>query len=80
MKNLKRMGLIVAVTIICISFVNMPSRAGSIVYTWNEDDGQAVTGTLIVGSEALQNGQFQFADVQSFSLPCPSTRIFREQI
>jgi hypothetical protein len=50
-----------------LALVPCTSRAGSIIYTWHEDDGQNVSGSFIVSSEALQDGLIQFADLQSFS-------------
>jgi PEP-CTERM motif len=47
-----------------------PARA-DLIYTWNEDDGQAVTGSLDVNSVALTNGVIQNADVIAFSWSDP---------
>jgi hypothetical protein len=43
------------------------ANAGSITYTWNEDDGQNVTGQLVVSSAAQTAGAINLADITSFS-------------
>ncbi len=48
-----------------------PAARADIVYTWNETDGQAVTGSLDVLPVALTNGAISFADVKSFTFTIP---------
>jgi hypothetical protein len=45
--------------------------AGSITYTWHEDDGQNVTGQLIVSDLALFAGQITQTDVIAFAFDTP---------
>jgi hypothetical protein len=45
--------------------------AGSITYTWHEDDGQNVTGQLIVSDLALFAGQITQPDVIAFAFDTP---------
>jgi PEP-CTERM motif len=41
--------------------------AGSITYTWHEDDGQDVVGSFVVARSAQTNGIINFSDVVSFN-------------
>ena len=41
--------------------------AGTITYTWHEDDGQDVVGSLVVPGSAKTNGVINFSDVISFN-------------
>jgi hypothetical protein len=41
--------------------------AGSIIYNWHEDDGQNVTGQLVVSSAAQTAGAITLADITSFN-------------
>jgi hypothetical protein len=41
--------------------------AGTITYTWHEDDGQLVSGQLLVNSSARAAGQITPSDISSFS-------------
>jgi len=47
-------------------------RAGNLVYTWHEGDGQVVNASLTVASGAQQAGAIQFDNVLNFSFSIPS--------
>ena len=50
--------------------INLPPPP-PIVYTWHEDDGQAVTGSLVVRNSALAAGVVTTADIVSFAFSGP---------
>ena len=43
------------------------SSAGSITYTWQNEDGPPASGDLVVNGDAQANGQIQFTDVLDFN-------------
>ncbi len=48
------------------AMVPSASKAG-IIYTWHEDDGQSITGSMAVKSTVQAAGEITFADVTSFT-------------
>src|SRR5262245_18137083 len=59
--------LSVVAALISIPLSCMPGMADTIIYTWIEDDGQAVAGQLVVNSSAQAAGQITASDIISFS-------------
>jgi hypothetical protein len=57
------------VTLILLTGVAIAPRAAKadITYTWHEDDGQNVTGALLVQTAAQAAGQIMSSDVESYS-------------
>ncbi len=61
--------LILTTLIVWAGLAIMPrlSSAGSITYTWQNEDGPPASGDLVVSGDAQANGQIQFADVIDFN-------------
>jgi hypothetical protein len=58
-------------TLLVVLTISPPARA-DIVYTWHETDGQNVTGSLDVSSQALVTSSISFSDIESFSFITPT--------
>jgi len=60
----------IVVTLFLLSgavFAPRAAKADIITYTWHEDDGQNITGSMTVQSAVQAAGQIKFSDVTSFN-------------
>ncbi len=59
----------IVVTLFLLSGAVFAPRAAKadITYTWHEDDGQSITGSMTVKSAVQAAGQIQISDVTSFN-------------
>jgi len=46
--------------------------SAALIYTWNEEDGQVITGSLAVDQAAQQAGVIQYSDVLNYAFSIPS--------
>ncbi len=69
--RLFRLTLFVLSALVGVGFQPAIALAGSITYTWVEDDGQNVTGSLVVSGGAQTAGAISFSDVVSFNWSDP---------
>jgi hypothetical protein len=53
--------------LVCVAHQPAPAVAGNITYTWVEDDGAPVTGSLVVTDAALTAGEITLSNLVSFS-------------
>ena len=67
----------IIVTLFLLSGAAIAPRAAKadITYTWTEDDGQSVTGSMTVQSAAQAAGKIQLSDVISFHFTVPVERL-----
>jgi hypothetical protein len=63
--------MMAALTVLTVAMLSPPAKA-DMIYTWHEDDGQDVTGSLTVLSAAQATGSITLADVVSFTFDTPA--------
>jgi hypothetical protein len=59
--------IICALAVLVWSAVWPAPAQADLTYTWHEDDNQKVTGSIVVPSSALANGEFTWNNITSFS-------------
>jgi hypothetical protein len=71
MSSALKRSILLILPLLVLAIAPGPSRAGNIVYTWHETDGQSVSGSLSVSDTALTTLVIDSTDVVSTSFSTP---------